>query len=46
MKIYKTRNGIVIESGHNLYLSKNTNWNLFLNRDSFYALFQTELDDL
>ncbi len=46
MKIYKTRNGIVIESGHNLYLSKNTNWDLFINRDSLYSVVQKELDDL
>jgi 2-dehydro-3-deoxy-D-arabinonate dehydratase len=44
MKIYKTRNGIVIESGQNLYLSKSTNWDLYINRDNLYLAVQNELD--
>jgi len=46
MKIYKTRNGIVIESGQNLYLSKSTNWDLYINRDNLYLAVQNELDSL
>ena len=46
MKIYKTRDGIVIESGQNLYLSKSTNWDLYINRDNLYLAVQNELDSL
>lgn len=36
MKLYKTKNGIVIENDKNFYLLKYENWDLFINDDELY----------
>ncbi|OGU60817.1 MAG: 2-hydroxyhepta-2,4-diene-1,7-dioate isomerase [Ignavibacteria bacterium RBG_13_36_8] len=33
MKVYKVKNGVVIENNKNFYLLKDENWNLFINND-------------
>ena len=37
MKIYKTKENIVIENENNFYLLKNENWDSFINDDNLYA---------
>lgn len=36
MKLYKTRNGIVIENDNNFYLVKNKDWDSFVNDDNLF----------
>jgi 2-dehydro-3-deoxy-D-arabinonate dehydratase len=43
MKIYKTKQGIYIESDGRLYPSKEKSWDEFLNRENLYNDLQNEL---
>jgi 2-dehydro-3-deoxy-D-arabinonate dehydratase len=36
MKIYKTNKGIIIRHGDNFFLSKESNWNVFINRSRLF----------
>lgn len=40
MKIYRTRNGILIEHGSKYHLLKEENWDAFINDDNLYAKAQ------
>jgi 2-dehydro-3-deoxy-D-arabinonate dehydratase len=42
MKVYRTKNGIVIEQEENLYLS-DAEWNYFINRKNLYDRIQEEI---
>jgi 2-dehydro-3-deoxy-D-arabinonate dehydratase len=43
MKIYNTAKGIIIENNEDFFLSKETNWDLFVNRS---GLFQKILEEI
>jgi 2-dehydro-3-deoxy-D-arabinonate dehydratase len=36
MKIYKLRNGILLEEANQFYLLEQTDWDTFINRDNLY----------
>jgi len=42
MKVYKTANGIVIERGGKFYMSAQTDWDAFINRDCIFDLLKEE----
>lgn len=46
MKIYKTKQGIIIEHLDNYYLSKNTEWDLFINRPKLFSHILDEIRSL
>lgn len=43
IRVYKTDNAIVIEQDNNCFISKETNWDQFINRDGLYQKIQQEL---
>jgi 2-dehydro-3-deoxy-D-arabinonate dehydratase len=43
MKVYKTNSGIVIEQQGAYYLSPDTDWNHFINRDNLHQLLVSEI---
>ena len=43
IKIYRTRKGIVLEKEERFYLSRLTDWDQFINRDSLYELLTEEI---
>jgi 2-dehydro-3-deoxy-D-arabinonate dehydratase len=43
MKIYKTKNSIVVEQKGNYYLSEQTDWDRFINRDNLYEEVSEEI---
>jgi len=43
MRIYKTDKAIVIEQDNNCFISNETNWDQFINRDELYQKIQQEL---
>ncbi len=46
IRVYKTGNAIVIEQDNNCFISKETNWDQFINRDGLYQKIQQELKKL
>lgn len=46
MKIYNTKKGIVIDDNGQLFLSKQTNWDAFVNRQGLYAAISQEIKSL
>ncbi|MDO9551203.1 fumarylacetoacetate hydrolase family protein [Rhodonellum sp.] len=46
MRLYKTSEGILIETDSGHYLKENTPWNDFVNRDNLHQLVLDELEDL
>ena len=45
MKIYKTQNAIVIESGENKFVSSHTDWDTFVNRDDLFNFLKKEISN-
>ena len=43
IKIYRTKKGIVLEKEERFYLSRLTDWDQFINRDSLYELLTEEI---
>ncbi|WP_162339738.1 fumarylacetoacetate hydrolase family protein [Cyclobacterium salsum] len=46
MKIYRTKKGIVLENGHDLYLVKDQNWDEFINDDGLYQKLTNIVQEL
>ena len=46
MKIYNTKRGIVIDNEGQYFLSKETNWDTFINRQGLYATVSAEIGSL
>ena len=46
MRIYKTAKGIVIESDGQCFVSNETNWDSYINRDNLYDLVKEEIKQL
>ncbi len=46
MKLYRTQRGIVIESDGALYLSSQTDWDVYVNRDDLFEAMTTERQTL
>jgi 2-dehydro-3-deoxy-D-arabinonate dehydratase len=46
IRVYKTDKAIVIEKDNNCFISKEANWDLFINRDGLYQEIQKELKKL
>lgn len=46
MKIYKTKSGIVIEYKGDCFISGETDWDVFINRDDLWAQVQKEIFQL
>lgn len=46
MKIYNTKKGIVIDDNGQLFLSKQTSWDAFVNRQGLYAAVSQEIKNL
>ncbi len=46
MKIYNTKKGIVIDDNGQLFLSKQTDWDAFVNRQGLYAAISQEIKSL
>ncbi len=46
MKIYNTKRGIVIDNEGQYFLSKETNWDVFINRQGLYATVSAEIGSL
>ncbi|WP_028666602.1 fumarylacetoacetate hydrolase family protein [Runella zeae] len=46
MKLYHTRQGIIVESEGLLYLSSSTNWDTYVNRDDLYDAISAEIATL
>ena len=46
IRVYKTDNAIVIEQDNNCFISKETNWDQFINRDGLYQKILLELKKL
>ena len=46
IRVYKTDKAIVIEKDNNCFISNETNWDLFVNRDGLYQEIQKELKKL
>src|SRR6187402_173119 len=46
MKIYNTKKGIVIDNDGQLFLSKQTDWDAFVNRQQLYAAVSQEIKSL
>jgi 2-dehydro-3-deoxy-D-arabinonate dehydratase len=43
MKVYNTKSGIIVEHGESCYLSRQTSWDAFINRENLYALLEQEI---
>lgn len=46
MKIYRTQQGIIIESDGNFFISAQKDWDEYINRDDLYQSVSTELQHL
>ena len=46
MKLYKTNQGIIIETNQKYYRSEAKNWDSYLNRDNLFDLLTTEIQTL
>ena len=46
MKVYKTTKGFVIYHDGNYYLSRHTDWDIFINREPLYFSLQREIQKL
>ena len=46
MKIYNTKKGIVIDDNGQLFLSKTTDWDAFVNRQQLFAAISQEIKNL
>jgi 2-dehydro-3-deoxy-D-arabinonate dehydratase len=46
MKIYKTKQGIIVESADKFYLSTESNWDTYVNRDDLYEQVSKEIATL
>lgn len=46
MKIYKTKQGIIVESAGKFYLSTESNWDIYVNRDDLYEQVSKEIATL
>jgi 2-dehydro-3-deoxy-D-arabinonate dehydratase len=46
MKLYRTQNGIVIESENTLYLLQNEDWDRFVNDDSLFKKMKEKIKNL
>jgi len=46
VKIYNTKRGIVIDNDGQYFLSKETNWDTFINRQGLYATVSAEINGL
>ena len=46
MKLYKTNQGIIIETNQKCYRSEAKNWDSYLNRDNLFDLLTTEIQTL
>lgn len=46
MKIYKTKQGIIVESADKFYLSTEINWDAYVNRDDLYEQISKEIATL
>jgi len=46
VKIYNTKRGIVIDNEGQYFLSNQTNWDTFINRQGLFAVVSTEIDGL
>ena len=46
MKLYRTRPGIIIESDTDLYLSSQTDWDVYINRENLFEAIAAEIQTL
>lgn len=46
MKLYNTRQGIIIEADSKFYLSPQTDWDTYINRDNLYEVVAVEMATL
>ncbi len=46
MKIYRTKQGIIVESAGKFYLSAENNWDVYVNRDDLYEQVSKEITTL
>ncbi len=46
MKLYRTKQGIVIESANNFYTSAQKDWDAYINRDNLYQSVSSEIQHL
>jgi len=46
MKIYKTTRGIVIQQNEDFFISKELDWDVFVNRPGLFKKISKEIDDL
>jgi 2-dehydro-3-deoxy-D-arabinonate dehydratase len=46
MKIYKTKQGIIVELADKFYLSTESNWDVYVNRDDLYEQISKEIATL
>ncbi|WP_439583568.1 fumarylacetoacetate hydrolase family protein [Dyadobacter bucti] len=46
MRLFNTREGILIEADGRYYISKNTDWDSYINRDELFALVSEEIAKL
>lgn len=46
MKIYKTKQGIIVESADKFYLATESNWDAYVNRDDLYEQVSKEIATL
>ncbi|HTH82324.1 MAG TPA: fumarylacetoacetate hydrolase family protein [Mucilaginibacter sp.] len=46
MKIYNTKKGIIINNNEQLFLSAETNWDMFINRQYLFQKVNGEIEDL
>lgn len=46
IRVYKTDKAIIIEKDNNYFISNETNWDVFVNRDKLYQEIQKELKKL
>ena len=46
MKLYRIKTGILIEEEQHFYLSQDTDWDKFINRDNLYNELKTEISRL
>lgn len=46
MKLYKTKQGIVVENGNDFYLLQNEDWDTFINDDSLFQKIKEKIKNL
>jgi len=46
LKIYNTKKGIIINNDEQFYLSNETNWDTYINRQYLFQKVSGEIEDL